>query len=285
MLPPFAPDIARKTWRTLEPVHGLVYFAAEPAAHYADLGVTGRAAYFASRAAAMGAVRPEVVIATFFNFRPSLVFDALPRAWEAAPPEAWIAARVDGADAALRRVLGDDVVESDDMRRAADLIAPAAAAVADDAAGRPLAAAHAGTPRPDTPHLALWHSITALREHRGDGHVACLVGAEVDACEALVLHAATGDVARAVLQATRAWTDDEWSAAVARLASRGWVDRAGAFTDEGRARREAIERRTDELAVGPWSVVGEDACDRLRQLVRPWSKAIVAAGTFARPPQ
>jgi hypothetical protein len=282
---PVDPDIARRTWRTLEPVHGLVYFAPEPGARYADLGVTGRAGYFASRAAAMGAVGPEVVAATFFNFRPSLVFDALPRAWDLAPPLRWMAARLDGIDGALRRVLGDDVVESDEMRRAADLVAPAAAAVADHAAGRPLAAAHAHTPRPDAPHLALWHSITALREHRGDGHVACLVDAEVDGCEALVLHAATGDVSRRVLQTTRAWSDDEWAAAVARLASRGWVDGDGAFTDDGRHRRDAIERRTDELAAAPWAAIGEDACEQLRRLVRPWSKAVVAAGTFARPPQ
>jgi hypothetical protein len=282
---PFDPEVARKTWRTLEPIHGLVYFAPEPAARYADLGVTGRAGYFASRAAAMGAVAPEVVVATFFNFRPSLVFDALPRAWDNAAPERWLAARVDGIDGALRRVLGHDVVESDEMRLAADLIAPAAAAVTDHAAGRPLAAAHAGTPRPDAPHLALWHSITALREHRGDGHVACLVAAEVDGCEALVLHAATGDVARGVLQATRAWTVDEWAAAVDRLSSRGWVDGHGAFTDDGRQRRDAIERRTDELAAAPWAAIGEDACAQLRRLVRPWSKAVVAAGTFARPPQ
>ena len=274
---PVDPEIAHKTWRTLEPVHGLVYFAGEAAAGYADLGVTGRAGYFASRAAAMGAVGPEVVIATFFNFRPSLVFDALPRAWDAASSAAWVAARLDGIDGALRRVLGDDVLGDDEMRRAADLIAPAAAAVADHAAGRPLAAAHAGTPRPDAPHLALWHSITALREHRGDGHVACLVAAEVDGCEALVLHAATGDVPRSVLQATRAWTDDEWSAAVDRLASRGWVDRDGAFTVAGRA--TGGDRAPDRRARG-CAVVG-DRCRGVRP-APPDRAAVVEGGRRRR---
>ena len=46
------PIIARKTWRTLEPYHGLVYFAAEPADRYAALGIEGQDGYFASRAAA-----------------------------------------------------------------------------------------------------------------------------------------------------------------------------------------------------------------------------------------
>ena len=37
--------LARKTWRTLEPLHGMVYFVPEAAEAYARLGVTGRAGY------------------------------------------------------------------------------------------------------------------------------------------------------------------------------------------------------------------------------------------------
>src|SRR5947209_12607318 len=75
------PVVARKTWRTLEPIHGLIYFAPEAAEHYAAIGIDGRAGYFASRAAAMGPVTAEVVIATFFNFNPGLVRAAIPAAW------------------------------------------------------------------------------------------------------------------------------------------------------------------------------------------------------------
>ncbi len=39
---------ARKTWRTLEPLHGILYFAPEAAEAYARLGITGQAGYFAS---------------------------------------------------------------------------------------------------------------------------------------------------------------------------------------------------------------------------------------------
>ena len=49
---------ARKTWRTLEPLHGMIYFVPEAAEAYERLGITGRSGYFASRAAPMGAVRP-----------------------------------------------------------------------------------------------------------------------------------------------------------------------------------------------------------------------------------
>ena len=64
---------ARKTWRTLEPIHGLIYFAPQAADAYAALGVTGRSGYFASRSSPMGAVNADVVIAAFFNFDPGLV--------------------------------------------------------------------------------------------------------------------------------------------------------------------------------------------------------------------
>ena len=34
---------ARKTWRTLEPLHGMVYFVPEAAEAYGRLGISGRA--------------------------------------------------------------------------------------------------------------------------------------------------------------------------------------------------------------------------------------------------
>ena len=70
------PITARRTWRTVEPIHGMIYFSPEAAAGYEALGLTDRMGYFASRAAPMGTVPAEVVIATFFNFRPELVRDA-----------------------------------------------------------------------------------------------------------------------------------------------------------------------------------------------------------------
>ena len=273
------PIVARKMWRTLEPVHGLVYFAPEPRERYEQLGLDGRDGYFASRSAAMGAVGPEVVITTFFNFNPALVRQAIPSAWERTTPAAVLDARLAGADAALRRALGDDVVESSEMAGAAEVARRAALACRPD--GRPLHAAHAALPWPDEPHLVLWQAIAVLREHRGDGHVSLLVTAGVDGPEALVLHAATGDVPAAVLQQTRGWSDGDWAAAVERLTSRGWVDKDGAFTDEGRARRDEIEARTDELSVPPWQTLGEEACAALRATVRPWSRAIVDSGALA----
>jgi hypothetical protein len=268
---------ARKTWRTLEPIHGMIYFAPEAQARYEALDLHGRSGYFASRAAPMGPVSAPVVIATFFNFEPGLVRDSMRGVWDRVAPGALLDARLAAADDALRRAVPDGW-PADAMAEAAALARRAADAAAEHLEGRPLFAGHAGLPWPDESHLVLWHAQTLLREFRGDGHIAELVVRDISGIEALVLHAATGEVPRGALQATRRWDDDAWATAVDALASRGWVDADGTFTDAGRGVRGEIEAGTDRLASAPYAALGEDGCARLRELARPWSKAIVAGG-------
>lgn len=275
------PITARKVGRTLEPYHGIVYFLPEAAEAYEACGITGRDGYFASRSAPMGAVSAPVVIATFYNFNPALIEHAIPTAWERTTPAAMVSARLDAVDRGLRRLLGAEVVESSDMARAADLARVATEGCR--APGRPLYAGHASLPWPDDPHLVLWHAITLIREFRGDGHIACLVTEQLDPVEALVTHAATG-LPRAVLQSSRAWPDEDWDAGVARLAARGLVDGGGGFTDAGTRLRERIEANTDELALPAWEALGQEGCDELRALVRPWSRVISDSGAFGRLP-
>ena len=271
------PVMARKMWRTLEPYHGMIYFAPEATAAYESLGVMGLDGYFAARAAPMGAVPAEVVVATFFNFNPDVVHAAIPAVWAAASPAAVVGARFGAVDAALRRALGESL-DDPSIGRAAGLARTAAEACT--TAGRPLYAGHASLPWPAAPHVALWHAISLLREFRGDGHVACLVGAGLDGIDALVMHAASGEVPRSVLQGSRHWDDTAWDASVGRLHDRGLATADGALTEAGATRRQHIEDQTDALALAPWAALGEDGCDELRSLVRPLSKAIVAGGTF-----
>jgi hypothetical protein len=278
------PVVARKTWRTLEPIHGMIYFVPETDERYRAIGLTTiRMGYFASRAAAMGAVPAEVVIATFFNFHPELVRRSIPEAWSLASPPEVLAARFDAVDAALRRAWGDEV-SSADVEEAAVLARRAAEAAAEHPEGRPLFAAHASLPWPEAPHVVLWHAQTLLREFRGDAHIAALTLEGLRGVEALIIHGATGDVPPAVLQASRAWPDDEWAAALDALRSRGLVDGDGGLTDAGRAHRQWVEDRTDERSTIAYDAIGEDGCDRLRQLCRPLSKAIVEGGLLAVDP-
>lgn len=269
---------ARHLWSRLEAFHAFVYFAPEPARNYVALGLQDGAGYFASRSAAMGAVEAEVVIATFFNFKPSLVRKAIPGAWDVTTPAAVLNARMDGADKALRRILGDDV-DHPDLATSAALARKAAEAA--DGAGRPLFAAHARLPWPTEPHLAFFHAVTLLREHRGDAHVAALVLEGYDAVEALVSHVASGSLGLPadLLQSTRGWTDDEWEAGHERLRAKGSLNPDGsvALTEDGQASRQRVEDLTDAASVAPWRALGDDEAEELRVLSAPFTKTVAKA--------
>ena len=272
------PIIARKTWRTVEPIHGMIYFVPEGPEHYGRVGIgRGQAGYFASRSAPMGEASAELVIATFYNFNPDYVRAVIPSVWKTVRPADVIDARFAAADAALRRLLGD-AVTSDEMVAASQLARSAALSACDRLEGRPLFAAHAELAWPDDPHLVLWHAQTLLREFRGDGHISALVADDLLGIEALIMHGGTGAVGADVLQNTRNWSDDAWTAAVDRLIDRGLLDPDGTLSELGVERRQWIEDRTDQLALAPYESIGTDGCDRLRQLARPFSQAIVAGG-------
>ena len=197
------PLTARRTWRTPEMIHGLVYFAPEATEAYAALGVSGRAGYFASRSAPMGATSAELVIATFFNFEPAHVRRAMAGVWDTVTPAALLDARRDAAGAALRRILGAEVAESSDVKEAAVLARRAAQAACAHLSGKPLFAGHASLPWPDDPLLVLWHAQTLLREFRGDIHIGAMTAEGIEGCEALVTHAATGEISRDVAGKSR----------------------------------------------------------------------------------
>lgn len=274
------PHVAGRTARSLETLHALGYFAPEVEQEIVGLGVRkGRAVYFASRAAAMGRVTPGVVAATFYVFHPGLVAKVLPGAWEAASPEDVVAARLRGVDAAWRRLLGDQALAGPEVAEAAELTRTAAAGC--DPAGRPLYAAHADLTWPQEPHLALWHGLTLLREHRGDGHIAALLSRGLSGIQALVTHTATGrGFTQPAAQATRGWSAEEWSGAVTDLTDRGLMHHDGTLTEAGVALRTAVESDTDELAAAPWDLLGEAGAARLKEIGKPLVRTAVTAGAF-----
>ncbi|MFH0518054.1 hypothetical protein ACHBTE_12845 [Streptomyces sp. M41] len=265
---------ARAAWRGLEPVHGMIYFVPEARRRYADLGLSGHAGYFASRSAAFGRASAELVISTFYNFNPEVVRQALDGVWDTATPQQVLEARYAAAGEALRRA---GIHEPSDRDEILALSRRAAEAACDSAQGRPLFAAHAALPWPQEPLLQLWHAQTLLREFRGDGHVACLLSEGVGGLEALILHAATGDVPAGFLKVSRAWPEDEWAAVAERLRERGLLD-GDSLSSEGAALRRHIEDRTDRLALPAYSVLGDTGCERLAELAPSFGRAVVEAG-------
>ena len=279
--PAAAAALARRMWRVLEPIHAVTYFAPETRQATDALGLRGGwMSYFACRAAPLGAASAELVTATFYNFHPTMVARAIPDAWSHASPEAVLDARLAAVDAALRRILGP-LVDSTELVEAAALARRAAELA--PTAGRPLAAANAALPWPAEPHLALWSATTRLREQRGDGHVAALVQAGIDPCQAHVTLAGAGGPPKEMLLFSRKWSEQEWMAAEQGLAERGLLDDAGMATPAGVALRAAIEQRTDELAAGPWRALGLADTERLAELASPLSRQIVATGALPMP--
>ncbi|HEX2911166.1 MAG TPA: hypothetical protein VH186_10190 [Chloroflexia bacterium] len=209
-----------------------------------------------------------------------MVARAIPDAWHFSQPHLVLRARTEAADAVLQRLLGE-MVDSEELREAASLAREAVNAC--HPAGRALFASYLALPWPEKPHMVLWHAATLLREYRGDGHVAALLTAGIDGCEAHVVMAASGKVGRETIQPHRGWTDQEWEAARQRLQQRGWLDSDGALNAEGHAAREAIEDQTNRLALAPWQHLGFERTNRLLKLVRPLSGRIIEQGGIPVP--
>ena len=270
---------ARLVWQYGEPIHAVMFFAPETRAATDELGLKGGwMSYFGCRAAPLGTVPAAVVTSIFYGFHPRRVERAIPDAWRYAEPRLLLDARLSAMDAALGRLLGD-AIDGPDVRRAAAL---ATAAVHDaDFSGRPLGAANAALLDPDAPHLQLWQALGAIREHRGDGHVTCLVANQVAPCESLVMQTATGRSERESLRTNRGWSDEEWRTAVMHLRERGWLDDDERPTPLGTQARDVIEAATDRLAAPLVATLGDRAAE-LVDALRPLAERIMAAGEVPR---
>ncbi|GAB4085382.1 hypothetical protein GCM10028784_20120 [Myceligenerans cantabricum] len=269
----------REVSLALNAAHLFVYFIPEVREEAAGLGVTGgRRAYFAFRSAALGPVPWQVTLAAFYNFSPRSV-QAVSGVWDVAPPEQWQAARFTAVHRAFQRVGAN--LSDDQVAEARSLIDPVVAGA--DYAGKTMAAANAAVPLPGDPLLALWQQITVLREWRGDAHVIVLAANGIGPCDCNVLQTATGHLPEALARATRLWSEEEVTAATARLVARGWLDAGGAATDAGIAAREQLEVETDEHCAALWTATGDTDARRLASLILPIHDAFTAARTYPFP--
>jgi hypothetical protein len=222
-------------------------------------------------------VSAAVVGASFFNFSPAMVTRAIPGVWELISPAEALRVRQAGAVSALRGLTGG--LESE-VTAAADLLGRAAGEA--DCAGRVLAAANAALPPAEDATGRLWQAATALREHRGDGHFAAMATADIDGCEVLVLRCGL-DMRREDLQPIRGWTDEQWDAAAARLAARGWIGPDGTLTPAGRDVHATLEIATDQAAARPWARLGPGAVADLARVLTPVARACAQVVPYPSP--
>lgn len=272
--------LARRFWEAIEPIHAVVYFAAEPAEAARRVGLRGFwMGYFAGRVAPLGAVPPSAVCAMAYGFAPAMVARAIPDAWKFADPTAVLDARLASAAVALRQHVDEESI--DGLAELSDLLWQAIGGCRFD--GRPLAASWSAVAKPADPVAATWLAATILREHRGDGHVLAAVGAGLGGLDATLTHVATGAVSRELMQPSRGWSDDDWRQSQRRLQARGLLDRDGRLTKTGGALRREIEDLTDRLAAAPVERLGETGVNRTITLAAPISRQLADGGVFPVP--
>ncbi|MFF0623640.1 hypothetical protein [Streptomyces sp. NPDC004296] len=278
MEPPTA-QRARSLWLMTEPLHAVCYFDDDCRALGKALGLKGFwMGYFASRTAPMGAVEPATATAVLGVFAPGMVARALPAAWSTVSPAHVLDERGTRAARALRAA-------APDLDRSATALLPRLQALVDAApdTARPLFAANRALCDHADPVERLWQLTTALREFRGEAHLAVLADRELDGCEAVVLAAATGRVPEGTMREDRGWTEQEWAAAADRLRSRDLLDAHGNPTAQGRHERTHIEAETDRLAARLLRPLSDADADHLLELLHPVARRILAADVLPFP--
>ncbi len=241
--------------------------------------------YFASRAAPLGPVGPGPVTAAFYNFRPGMVARAVPACWDAVAPATLCRVRAIAAAEALGEVCG--VEARSGLVAALPLLRRAVAGC--DGAGRMMAGANRSLWPVIAPALGTgglgeaWQGCTTLREHRGAGHVAALLAAGLGGVEAHLLAVGTKGIPAEVLRDNRGWSEEEWAAGRAALASRGLLHADGRATDAGRTLHGQVEERTDRLAEPAFAALSDGALADLHGALSRCAVAVAGSGLVPFP--
>jgi helix-turn-helix protein len=268
--------VSRRLRDLCEPIAGAVYFVPEAREAYKALGLDDYAqGYFTSRSACLGRPSGEVVTAAFGVFNPAIVIPAVTQGWTKTDPSGVLDARSDGITQALRRILGEA-----DPSRIVQILRGVMESV--DYAGRTLFSGLRSLPFPTDPFTQLWRVCDYVRERRGDGHIAAWVAAGCDPVEISLLTELLWGLELGTYIYTRGWSKEEIEAGIVRLTEKGYV-RDGAFTDEGRAYRRAIESATD--AMEAVVVARLDDPDELFLLLEPLQKAVLEAKAYPVDPR
>ena len=263
------PNLARQIRKATEAFHAFVYFSPPILKAYADVGLSHpRRAYYAPRSAPMGEVNAAVVAAAFYNFSPVKIAEHIPEVWQTISASDLVDLRFAAVGEHLPATLGD-AFDSEAVDEALELAREAVGSSGFE--GRWLAGAHAGIEEPSDPLTALWHHVTVLREHRGDGHLMALQAHDLDGVECLLYRRPSLESAE-VYRRCRGGPEDEFAAGRDRLEGRG-LDRGQEATEKGRELAESVEQMTDQLSIGPWRSLGQAKTERFQELMEPLAVA------------
>jgi hypothetical protein len=269
---------ARRLRDAIEPLGTQGFWSPLANARLAARGVDFLSGYVWGRAAPMGEPVGQLVAAAFAAFEPTLIADLYEQGRRAVA-RAELLALLDIAVAEnLRAILGPDAaVEvgalASTLRRGVEAV---------DGTGRPMFTGVRALAWPVDPYAQLWRSCHALREHRGDGHIAAYVAAGFDPVDMNILTELWVGWPFGEYSGTRAWPSDRTEASLARLRAAGLLE-GDALTEAGRRTRQEIEDRTEALEQPVVDAIGADLEVVLTRL-NAWGAALTAAGAFPPSP-
>ena len=236
--------------------------------------------YALGRGCVMGQPSGRVLAAAFAAFEPGMIGGVWDAACEVVSPAEGRQLTFDATAESLASVLAD----ADSA--AVDAVGSQLASVVDelDPTGRPLFAGVQSLPWHDDPHGRVWQACLALREHRGDAHVAAYIGEGFDPIRMNILTELWLGYPAGEYSGTRAWSEDATAAAMTSLRSNGLIDDGDGITAHGVEVRNAIEARTDGMEQGVVDALGADL-DSIVDQLSGWSQQCVDAGTFPPDPR
>lgn len=265
------PSRARRLRDAIEPIAMHSVWSRSTNEAQARLGLDFMTGYVMGRASLLGRPADGVVTAAFAVFEPALIQGVYEYGRTVSERDELWAVRTEATTTSLNHTLtGIDVSGVAGIMRHAVTSAPMA--------GRPLFAGLVAQPWPDDPVGQLWRACELAREHRGDSHVAVCVANELDPVEMNILTELWVGMPLGAYTATRGWSPEDISAAVANLSARGWLD-GERLSPDGLAFRTAIEDATDRLEMPIIDALG-DGFDDLVSSLDAWSQLCIAAKAF-----
>jgi hypothetical protein len=274
------PSAARRLRDAFEPIGMHQVWAESVHAELAGTGLDFFSTYAWGRAAVLGDVEPHVAASTFAVFEPSAIVDAVAAGQAAIARDDLLDALDRTTVAALTTALGADA-GADELAATAHLLATAVQAA--DGTGRPLFTGVRALGMPDDPVGRLWRSCHALREHRGDSHVAAFVAAGFDPVRMNILTELWLGYPLGAYSGSRRWPQHVTDAALDALRHDGLLD-GERLTHEGHAVRNAVEEATDRAQTDVVAALGphlDEVADRLDR----WSARCIEAGAFPPDPR
>ena len=266
---------ARRLRDAIEPIAMHDVWSASVNAAMSERGLDFFPAYVVGRAAPLGEVPGAVVAATFGVFEPTVIGGMWDEGRAKLSPQEMVALRDRVTGESLRATIGSAASE-DAVVAVAEVLERAIDAV--DGTGRPLFSALRAQPRLADPYSRLWRATDAVREHRGDSHIAACVAAGLDPVRMGILSEVWVGFPVGEYSGTRAWSADAAARGLARLESDGLIA-DGKITPEGTAFRDAVEKATDTAQDDLLAAVGDDL-DSVVEQTDAWSQLCVEGDAF-----